>query len=297
MTNKYLILTDACCDLSRADLEKNGILVVPMEFSLGKEVFLTAPNKDQLPISVFYDKIRKGERGGSSHITTSSYINFLRPYLEDGNDIILVTVSSALSSNFSHAFSAVNALINEYPERTIKVLDCLNIGSGMDLILTYMADNKAKGLSIMDNYLDVYDKIAFVHTWVSIKDYKNINHRALLSLPHDFLMKSFKMRPILHIDNCGNMALANSAKTSKVAMDLLFNHVQATIIEPTKQTIFITCDINTTDALALKTRLTSELKVKEVKILSSSPIICLNSGLNTLTISYLGKMRKIKRPI
>ena len=296
MVNKFVIMADACCDLPLKELKDQGIIIIPMEFSIGKDLFLSHGNDVPAPLDL-YSRIQKGEKGGITNIATSTYLNVMRPYLDEGYDILLVTVSSALSSNFSQGFNAINILINEYPERTLKVLDSLSCNTGIDLVLTQLAKDKQVGKNIMDTFQDGYDFISSVHTWIAVDDFNKDKHFTLLGRSSDFFMKSLGMRPVLHIDECGNIAGIRLVKTQRAATNALFNHVKLNIIQPTKQTIYISYDINLKEAEFLKAKLLQDVKAKEVILLPASIVTTIQSGVNLLTVSYVGKKRNLKRPI
>jgi DegV family protein with EDD domain len=296
MANKFVIMADACCDLPLKELKEQGIIIIPMEISIGKDLFLSQGN--DVPASIdLYARIKKGEKVGISNITTSTYLNIMRPYLDEGFDILLVTVSSALSSNFSQGFNAINILINEYPERTLKILDTMSCNTGIDLVLTQLAKDKQMGKNVLETFQDGYNFVSSIHTWIAVDDFNKDKHFSLLGRSSDFLRKSLGMRPVLHIDECGNVIGIRSVKTQRAATNALFNHVNVSIIQPTKQEIFISYDINLKEAEFLKAKLLQDVQVKEVILLQASSVTTIQSGLNLLTVSYVGKKRNLKRPI
>ena len=120
--NDYIITSCSPADISAEHFERLKIPYVCFHYELGG-----TPRPDDLwatmSPSVFYQAMLDGAETHTSQVNVMEYINFWRPYLEEGKDIVHVTLSSGISGTYNSAQTAANALIREYPERKIIAVD------------------------------------------------------------------------------------------------------------------------------------------------------------------------------
>ena len=85
-------------------------------------------------MKTFFDAMAAGATTGTSQVTTGEFELYFRQFLEQGSDILHVSLSSGLSGCYHSACAARDMLLEEFPERKIIVVDSL-CGSGGAAIL------------------------------------------------------------------------------------------------------------------------------------------------------------------
>jgi DegV family protein with EDD domain len=225
MSGEYVIFSDASADLDKKTLAKDGITLIPMQFMLGKDTYLRYGDDRGISPADVFTRLAQGERGGTSHITVAAFLAILRPYLEEGKDLFIITLSSGISRNFSKAFVALNQLINEYPDRQMKVLDSFTGGAGLDGLLEAVSENQRKGMTLEENYAKSYALVEKIRTWILLDDPKMVKSSSLLALPQNFIIRNLRRKPLLHLDDCGHIAGTEAAVDRRKGSELLFLHV------------------------------------------------------------------------
>ena len=114
----YVLSCSSTADLTKEHLEERDIKYIYFHFHLdGKEYFddlgQTISFKD------FYAAMENGADTSTSQINVSEYLNFFSKHLEEGNDIIHVTLSGGLSGSYNSAVSAARIAHERFPDRKI----------------------------------------------------------------------------------------------------------------------------------------------------------------------------------
>ncbi len=144
----FRILSDGALDLSPEQLSRAGIVTVPFSVSLDGEHYL----KEGVELSVrdFYDALLRDSSlfPRTSMPSVSDYMDVFRPILLQGEDILCYTISSRLSGSFGAAKNAANLLRDEFPERSIVVVDSGLVTGLQGIFLLQMARYAREGHSL-----------------------------------------------------------------------------------------------------------------------------------------------------
>ena len=105
-----------------------------------------------MPFDEFYNRISKGAMPTTSQVNVAEFHDFFGAILEEGKDILHISLSSGISGTYNSACSAVEELREEYPDRKILVVDSLGASSGYGLLVDAAADLRDQGLSLEEVY-------------------------------------------------------------------------------------------------------------------------------------------------
>ena len=128
--NDYIITVNSTVDLPKEWLNERKVPVVPLSYTIDGETY-----KDMAGLSVkeFFGKLRAGKMAVTSQVNPGEAKEALKPFLEDGKDILHLAFSSALSGTCNSMRIAAEELTEEYPDRKIIVVDtlCACLGEGL----------------------------------------------------------------------------------------------------------------------------------------------------------------------
>lgn len=114
--NKIKIITDSSCDLNKDIIEKYNIKVVPLNVSFGEDVYIDG----ELDKKEFYERMRNSKELPKTSCPSPE--KFMQSY-EGDEDVIVLTIASALSGTYSAALLAKNMILEENPNKKIAVID------------------------------------------------------------------------------------------------------------------------------------------------------------------------------
>lgn len=148
----YILSCCSTADLSKEDFENRDIHYISNSYEIDGIRYI-----DDLGESVtypeFYQAIREGAITKTSHIDKEEYVEYFEGFLQEGKDILHITLSSGLSNTVSYANEARKELDAKYPDRTIYIVDSMAASSGYGLIMETLLTNVTKVLALR-NYID-----------------------------------------------------------------------------------------------------------------------------------------------
>lgn len=136
------IITDSTSDLSPARQEALGVDVIPLSVHFGEEVF-----RDGVDITnaEFYDRLSKVDTlPTTSQINPEVFANVFRKYLDQGDQIVGIFISGAMSGTCQSALIARDMVDGE---DRIHVVDSRTVTFALGLLVEVAATLRDQGLS------------------------------------------------------------------------------------------------------------------------------------------------------
>ena len=154
--SNYVIVTDSSCDLPAYLVEELEIHSVPLAFLFGEKTYYNYPDNREMAPKVFYDRLRAGEMATTNAINVGQVTDFLTPFLEQGLDVLILGFSSGLSTSYNSYCIAAEDVAEQYPDRTIRVVDtlCASLGQGMLVYQAAKLRQAGKSLEEVRDWLD-----------------------------------------------------------------------------------------------------------------------------------------------
>ena len=200
----YILSCCSTADLSREHLLSRSIPYVCFHFFLNDEEKL-----DDLGISVppkaLFDAIKAGASARTTQVNAEEYESFFRPYLQEGKDVLHVTLSSGISGTINSAQAAAAVLREEFPARKIYIVDSLCASSGYGLFMDKLADLRDEGLTI-DELRDWAEanRLRLNH-WFYSTDLTQYIRGGRVSKTAGFVGGLLGICPLLHVNNLGQL--------------------------------------------------------------------------------------------
>ena len=139
MGNKVVITADISCDLNKPLEERYGVTVIPMHIVIGGKSYEDWVNIT--PEELYERFYETKELPHTTAVSVGEYIEFFRPFVDDGCDIVHISLGSKLS--VTHQSSKLAAA--EFPGRVFSV-DSHSLSSGSGLLVIKAAEMRDAGL-------------------------------------------------------------------------------------------------------------------------------------------------------
>ena len=164
---KYEITTDSNSDLPVSYAEKFQTVIIPQYYAFGEEVY---GDEKHMPPAEFYERMKKGELPSSMANNPAVIREKFERILKDGNDILHIAFSSALSGSYNNVYVTAQELCEEYPDRKIVVLDSLNVSLAETILVIKANQLRKEGKTLEENaaYLEEYKK--HLHVQFTVDD-------------------------------------------------------------------------------------------------------------------------------
>ena len=119
-----ILFTDSDCDLSLEKCKEFGYHLISMPYQIdGQEPVYPYEDFDQFDSKTFYDTLRTGVVPKTFAISPDKYMSYFEPHFANGDDILYVHFSRAMSGTFNAMDLAVEELLKKYPERKFYTID------------------------------------------------------------------------------------------------------------------------------------------------------------------------------
>lgn len=223
--NDYIL---SCC--STADLTKEHFNSRRIEYICFHYTIDGVSNPDDfgesIPFDEFYRRIAEGAKVSTSQVTTGEYTNYFRKFLEQGKDILHVSLSSGISGSYNSACAAAVELSELFPDRKIYVVDSLGASSGYGLFMDKLADLRDSGLSIDELRDWAQSNRLKLHHWFFSTDLTCYVNGGRISKASGFVGTVLKICPLLNMDNLGRLIPRTKVRTKKRVITEIVNRME-----------------------------------------------------------------------
>ncbi len=284
----YQIITDSGCDFPENLRKELGISVAPLRL-LFRDSELLDTTDDTL--KMLYDGLRAGESAATSAINPEGWTSYIEPVLQSGQDALVLTFSSGLSTTYQSAVIAANDLMEKYPDRKVNVVDTLCASLGQGLFVYYACKQKEAGLSLGELTTWCEENKLHLCHWFTVDDLMYLKRGGRVSAATAVLGTMLNIKPVMHMDDAGHLIKVSTARGRKASIDALVKQFEALALPGKNDTIFICHGDCIEDAEYLQTQMRQRFGIKTVVIGYTGAVIGSHSGPGTLALFFLGEHR------
>ncbi len=283
----YVITTDNNSDLPDSYYKEHGIGCTYLSYAMDG---VNYTKENFLPEHEFYEKMRNGSMPTTAQVNPEAARKLLEPYLKEGKDILHIAFSSGLSGTYNSTRIAAEELMEEYPERTIIVVDSLGASLGQGLLVHLAQQKKEEGadLETVAEWAEAH-KNNMVHLF-TVDDLDNLYRGGRISKTTAVLGGMLNIKPVLHVDNEGKLVALGKVRGRKKSILELISLMDQKIgsHRDSCDTIFISHGDCEEDARFLEEKIKEKYQIKTVIINQVGATIGAHSGPGTLALFFVG---------
>lgn len=287
----YILMTDSSCDLSPEMIRELDLQIVPLSVVIDGEAHTNDMDQSRYSVEEIYQMLRDGKHITTSAANVDQFQNAMRPFLEQGDDVLMLSFSSGLSATYSACEVAVAALQEEYPQRTVAAVDTKCASMGQGLLVYLAAQKKAQGASLEEVRQFAEDTKMQICHWFTVDDLFFLKRGGRVSAASAAIGSVLNIKPVLHVDNEGKLIPMSKVRGRKASLRAMAKKMEETAINPQDQIVFISHGDCLADAQDLANQVKTQLGVKEVVINYIGPVIGSHSGPGTVALFFLGNPR------
>lgn len=142
--NKVIITCDSTCDMTKEQLEEYGVRTIPLYVRIQDDEY-----RDGVDITsdVMFEKISQcGQLPKTAAVSMQDYLDFWKPFKEEGYEIVHLTISSEMSVCFQNCRMAAEEMGGVY------AVDSHNLSTGIGLLVITAANLAREGKSGKEIY-------------------------------------------------------------------------------------------------------------------------------------------------
>ena len=210
------ILTDTACDLTKEEYKKYNVEYLPLIVSFGEQDYY---DNETITANEFYEKLVSATTlPRTSQITPFRYEEKLEELTENGDSVILITLSSKLSGTYKSACTAALNFDNVY------VVDSLGATLTQKLLVIYAAQLVQKGLTAKEIVDELNEKKTKIRLYAAVDTLDYLKKGGRVSAAAATVGNMLNLKPIVSIidGEVKNVSKAiGNRRANKVILDLV----------------------------------------------------------------------------
>ena len=207
----------SCCstiDLTNEWVKDRDLHYIPFNIIVDGQQY-----KDDMGLTFspqnLYKMMEAGAEAKTSQVGIGEYLDYFTPFLEEGKDILHVSLSTGISGTFNSACLAKEQLLEKYPDRKISVLDSMAASSGYGLLMEYACDKRDEGMSIEDLAAWIEENKLNLNHWFFSNDLTYYIKGGRVSKAAGMVGQVLSICPLLNVDLEGRLIPREKVRTKK----------------------------------------------------------------------------------
>lgn len=273
------ITTDSTADLG-ADYEKENIGVLPLNVNLGEDSFLDG--ETIFPQDIFRVYGERHILPKTAARSPEAFREFFQKYLDAGDEVVHVNLSSKISMTHANAATAARELQGVY------VVDSLSLSTGTGLLVLYACELAKQGVPAKEIAERVRARIPFVQASFVVDTMEYLHKGGRCSALTRLAATVLRIKPtILVRDGAMEVGRKYMGSFDKI----ITKYVEATLAQydnPDYSRIFVTHSFAAPETVQkVKDKIRAMAPFKEIKETTAGSTITAHCGKGTLGILYI----------
>lgn len=233
----FTVFADGSANLPKAMLE--GIALLPCDYIVDGEPQTYWGDVDQFDGHAYYEGLRNGRKVSTSLLNAQVFISQFTPYLEQGQDIIYVSMSSGISGTYDAAVAASKELMANYPGRFIHVVDSHGCGFGNGLLAIRAAELSRQGVDVREAAAIVDAEVPHTCQYFTVDDLNFLKRTGRVSGVSAAIGTVLNIKPILYGDSTGHIVACAKVRGRRKAIEAVAAKYKEKRIDSDEQKICI----------------------------------------------------------
>ncbi len=294
MSSSFILSCCSIADLSTERLEKRNIPFACFHFTMDGKEYVDDMGQT-MSTADFYQAMVDGADVKTAQINVEEYTNYFTPFLEQGQDVLHITLSSGLSGSYNSARIAAEMLAEQYPDRKLYVVDSLGASAGTGLIVETLADMRDEGKSIDECYQWIEAHKLELHYWFCSTDLTFYVKGGRITKAAGWFGTVLKICPVLNVDSLGRLIPRFKVRGKQKALKELANQMEEHAVGGTDYAgkCFLSHSNCLEDALMVKAELETRFTHLNgpVEVFNIGTTIGCHSGPGTVALFFWGDKR------
>lgn len=282
-----VIFADTDSDLTPDKAREFGYHLISMPYSHDGKTIYPYEDFDVFESKKFYNMLRDGTIPTTSAISKERYVDYFEPFFKNGDDILYVHLSEAMTMTIANMRAAVDELKIKYPERKFYTIDTKGI-TIESLSIVYEVGDLYKAGKTIDEILEwAKEEVDKFSIYMFADDLKFFKRSGRVSGFNAAMGTLIGVRPIIHINSEGKMVSIGKERGKKNALNRLLKYVEERGEDVTAHRILIAHSDDEEDAIELARMVREKFgEDAKIEIVVANPTAGSHCGPNCLGISF-----------
>ncbi len=288
----FVIITDSSSDMTKNLRERFGVedyVSGVVNFPDGRSELADLDWEKYNPTE-YYDSMKpKNVLYTTAAAPTGNILEVFEKYLSQDKDILCISLSSALSSNYQNCVKTAEQLMEKYPDRKIICIDSKRYSMAEGLLTILAADKRNSGASLEETAQYIEGIKHSIHQMGPMDDLFFLTKTGRISNFKAFFGTLMGVNSVADFNRNGMAEVLGKFKGKDAAFNATVEYMKQTIVNPEEQIIFITHSNREAAANTLAEKIKNELNPKEVIITTLGMSCGCSVGPGLCAAYYVGK--------
>lgn len=281
---KIRIVADSTCDLSVELIEKYDIPVIPLSIIMEDKSYYDGVEVTPDEIFAWANANKTTPKTSAVNIAYSKEI--LKPFMDNGEDIIFFGISSKMSGTCS----AINMIAMQEEYDRLFVIDSANLSTGIGLQIIRAVELAEKGLTAEEIVADIESNKANVRASFVIDTLTFLARGGRCTALTAMMANTLRLHPMIVVRDGAMGVTKKFTGKMDVALNKYFESLKPELAKADPSRVFIThSGCNEKTILAIYDKLSELGYFNEILITRAGGVISSHCGPNTLGILYYVK--------
>lgn len=282
------LFCDMGADIPKDLMEKYNISLFTMIISDGDNEYILGKNIDRIKL---FDEMKKGTKFQTSQVTYNEYYNTFKDTVSSKDDVLYISLSSGISGTYNSAILAKNAVLEEFKDANIYVLDSFGATFGYGFLVLKVAKMIKDGESIEEilkfvDFCKMHEQYLF-----TVDDLTYLYRGGRLSKAKFFIGSLLNVNPIMDISKIdGSLEMIDKVRGNKALKKKIIEIIKSKSKNLKDQTLLVLHGNCLERAKEIKELLAKELDNDDILIFNVDAVIGCHTGDSILAISYLDEL-------
>ena len=282
-----VIFADSDSDLTPDKAKEFGYHLISMPYSYDGKTIYPYEDFDVFESKKFYNMLREGTIPTTSAISKEKYIGYFEPFFKNGDDIMYVHLSEAMTMTIENMRAAVKELQEKYPERKFYAIDTKGITIESLSIVYAIGDLYKAGKTAEEIIAWAKEEVDRFSVYFFADDLKFFKRSGRVSGFSAAMGTLIGVRPIIYINAEGKMVSIGKERGKKNALNRLMKYVEEKGDDVTSYRILIAHSDDEEDANELASMVREKYgDACRIEIVVANPTAGSHCGPNCLGISF-----------
>ena len=283
----YIIMTDTSANIPTAEAAAKGIVVVPLSYNVGGEERFCLDTAD-FDYTAYYESMKNGERITTSQINPQRYVEYMEPILKEGKDILFVGMSSGISGSFHSASIAKDQLLEDYPDRSIALVDSHGASLGEGLLVLQAEAWQAEGKNLEENATDLTALKERMYQVFTVDDLMHLRRGGRLSNASAIVGTLLNVKPVLKGNELGKIVSFGKVRGRRKVIERLAELYDKLVVDASSQVIGISHANCMEDVKTLIELIRAKQAPRDILVVDHEPVTGSYLGPGALALYFLG---------
>ncbi len=226
------LFTDSAANLPPDLVAAHSIVVVPFPYTVdGEPMQSTGAPFDG---KAYYNAMRAGAQVKTSMINATVFSDFFRQAVEQGEDVLYIGLSGAVSGTAAAAAMAAEELREEFPARKLITVDSLGASLGEGMLVLEAAKLLQQGHDVTATAAIIEKLVVRMCQCFTVDDLRYLKQSGRISSATALIGGLLNIRPLLIGNSRGEIVMQNKVRGARPAMEALAAQYDALVQDKTK---------------------------------------------------------------